>query len=170
MQAQLRQMRVRLSRERDALRMLSPAAKLVAQRARLQAGARALARAMVTGQSQWRAALARLVGRLDSLSPLSVLARGYALVRRTSDSAIPHAATSPRVVMASTMPNSRCSSKRSCRNWTMALASVAAETMPVEITIQPRSTAAKDTLGREFDDSIAESSEDWMKRHLPERE
>ncbi|MBW2494521.1 MAG: exodeoxyribonuclease VII large subunit, partial [Deltaproteobacteria bacterium] len=38
------------------------------------------------------ARLAELAGRLDSLSPLGVLDRGYALVRRARDGAIPRSA------------------------------------------------------------------------------
>jgi exodeoxyribonuclease VII large subunit len=78
----------RLDREREALRVLAPTARLAAQRVRLQAAARALLRAGAGGPHRARARLAALGGRLDSLSPLAVLARGYALVRRARDGVI----------------------------------------------------------------------------------
>jgi len=77
-----------LERERDALRVLAPTARLAAQRVRFQALVRALLRAAAGHPERDRARLAALVGRLDSLSPLAVLARGYALVRRTRDGVI----------------------------------------------------------------------------------
>ncbi|MHC4164081.1 MAG: exodeoxyribonuclease VII large subunit, partial [Planctomycetota bacterium] len=78
----------RLDRERDALRVLAPTARLAAQRVRLRAAARALQRAARLRSDGARARLAELGGRLDTLSPLAVLARGYALVRRARDGAI----------------------------------------------------------------------------------
>jgi len=79
---------VRLARERDALRALAPTARLAAQRVRLQAAAQALRRALQARTERGRARLGELGGRLDSLSPLAVLARGYGLVRRARDGAI----------------------------------------------------------------------------------
>jgi exodeoxyribonuclease VII large subunit len=78
----------RLARESDALRVLAPNARLAAQRSRLRAAARSLARELASGLERRRAALAGLAARLESLSPLAVLARGYALVRRHPDGAI----------------------------------------------------------------------------------
>jgi exodeoxyribonuclease VII large subunit len=78
----------RLGRERDALRVLAPSARLAAQRSRLEAGARALERVVAVQLAGWRSRLAEQAGRLESLSPLGVLARGYALVRRSRDGAI----------------------------------------------------------------------------------
>ena len=75
-------------RERDALRVLAPSAKLAAQRARLDAASGALRGAGRAALLRWRARLSEQVARLDSLSPLAVLARGYALVRRASDGEI----------------------------------------------------------------------------------
>ncbi|MCP4036299.1 MAG: exodeoxyribonuclease VII large subunit [bacterium] len=80
--------RARHARERDALRMLAPTARLAAQRARFAVAARALGR---LGRNLHLAGEARLAAqalRLDSLSPLAVLSRGYALVRRRADGAI----------------------------------------------------------------------------------
>ena len=46
---------------------------------------RVLAAAASALQARQRARLSERVARLDSLSPLAVLARGYALVRRAGD-------------------------------------------------------------------------------------
>ncbi len=78
--SQLERASVRLVREREALRALAPSARLVAQRTRLVSTSRAMARGIHAFEQRRRARLAGLAGRLDSLSPLAVLARGYALV------------------------------------------------------------------------------------------
>jgi len=83
---------VRLARERDALRALAPTARLAAQRIRLQAAGQALGRAALSRNERARSRLGELGGRLDSLSPLAVLARGYGLVRRARDGGIVRAA------------------------------------------------------------------------------
>jgi len=78
----------RLERGRGALRVNAPAARLRVFRERLEAARRALsllARARLRGDA---ARLATWVGRLESLSPLSVLSRGYGLVRRLADGGI----------------------------------------------------------------------------------
>jgi len=82
----------RLQRERDALRVLAPAAQLLARRQRLAASSRALLRAARASLERGRAGVAELAGRLESLSPLGVLTRGYAIVRRVRDGAIVRAA------------------------------------------------------------------------------
>jgi exodeoxyribonuclease VII large subunit len=81
-----------LARERDALQMLAPSARLAVQRARFGAAIRALVRVGTASTERGRSRLAELAGRLDSLSPLGVLDRGYALVRRARDGAIPRSA------------------------------------------------------------------------------
>jgi exodeoxyribonuclease VII large subunit len=68
--------------------MLAPSARLAAQRTRLRALARALSRAARVRLARERAGLGQRVARLQTLSPLAVLARGYALVRRARDGAI----------------------------------------------------------------------------------
>jgi exodeoxyribonuclease VII large subunit len=122
----------RLVRERDALKALSPGARLASQRSQLAVlvrELRALAEARLSGAraclelplrslsrdvaarladdrerfaSVWpalgpamrllgderRGRLAELSGRLEALSPLAVLSRGYAIVRRRQDGAI----------------------------------------------------------------------------------
>ena len=77
-----------LEREGEALKALAPSARLAAQRARFRAAARALVRASERRAERSRAHLAALAGRLGSLSPLAVLDRGYALVRRGADAGI----------------------------------------------------------------------------------
>jgi exodeoxyribonuclease VII large subunit len=86
--AQLRRARTKLHRETEALRMLAPWTRLAARRIRLRSASRALAREIRSQLERRRARLAAQAARLESLSPLSVLARGYALVRRSSDGAI----------------------------------------------------------------------------------
>ena len=57
-------------------------------RERLELASHGLVRVIPGMRERERARLARLAGRLDSLSPLGVLDRGYALVRREDDGAI----------------------------------------------------------------------------------
>ena len=86
--AQLRRARTRLLREGEALRILAPSTRLAARQARLRAASRALVREARAQLQRRRGALAATVARLESLSPLAVLDRGYALVRRVRDGAI----------------------------------------------------------------------------------
>ena len=84
----LERARERLAEERRALRLLSPSVRLAARRRRLGVAGRGLSRIMGHATERRRAALAQWAGQLDSLSPLAVLARGYALATRERDGAI----------------------------------------------------------------------------------
>ena len=77
---------------RTALGGLSPGARLAVQAERLTAAAGGLRRVAASGLDRREARLVGLAGRLESLSPLAVLGRGYALVRRADDGAIVRAA------------------------------------------------------------------------------
>ena len=80
--------RHRLLRSSDALRAQAPSARLAAHRERWLAAHRALLRAAPQRVTRLRDRLSALAGRLDSLSPLAVLDRGYGLVRREADGVI----------------------------------------------------------------------------------
>jgi exodeoxyribonuclease VII large subunit len=86
--AWLERLGLRLERQRQALRAHAPTARLEAQRARFQAAVRTLERAAAARLAAGRSALGAVAGRLDALSPLAVLARGYGLVRRARDGVI----------------------------------------------------------------------------------
>jgi len=70
----------RLGQRSEALARVAPVARVAAQRVRLEALAGALARTAHRHAERARSKLAAVAGRLDSLSPLAVLARGYAIV------------------------------------------------------------------------------------------
>ncbi|MCS5637350.1 MAG: exodeoxyribonuclease VII large subunit [Myxococcota bacterium] len=80
--------RQHLGREQAALRLLSPLARLATQRRRLGVAAGALQRGIAVQGERRRSALVRFAGQLDSLSPLAVLGRGYALATRERDGGI----------------------------------------------------------------------------------
>ena len=87
----------RLAHERDALVQASPRARMATQRMRWQAAYRRLRLGMERDDERRRSRWSGLSARLESLSPLSVLGRGYALARRVTDDRIVRApADAPR--------------------------------------------------------------------------
>jgi exodeoxyribonuclease VII large subunit len=66
----------------DELRLVHPGLRLVEQRRRLVEAQGRLLRSSRTGLDALRARLAGAAGRLDALSPLAVLGRGYSIVRK----------------------------------------------------------------------------------------
>jgi len=78
----------RLGQRSEALARVAPVARVAAQRVRLEALARALERTARRHAERARSQLAAVAGRLDSLSPLAVLARGYAIVWNANTRAI----------------------------------------------------------------------------------
>lgn len=67
------------------LRLLSPLERVRRQRERLREVALALQSSMNHRLALWRAGLRTAAARLDSLSPLAILARGYSVCRRLPD-------------------------------------------------------------------------------------
>lgn len=80
--------RNRWERELMGLRMLAPATRLATQRTRLAAAGGRLLAATRSQQALAHSRLAGMAAALDSLSPLAVLARGYAVVRRQEDGVV----------------------------------------------------------------------------------
>jgi exodeoxyribonuclease VII large subunit len=87
-EARLDEAEAALRHWRTSLRGLSPAARLALQSARFASALRALRREAATAVERGEARLAARAARLDALSPLAVLGRGYALVQRADDGAI----------------------------------------------------------------------------------
>jgi exodeoxyribonuclease VII large subunit len=84
----LRDSRERVARSTARLRAAAPAVRLAQARERHAVAQRALLRALRARITSLRARLAERVAHLDALSPLAVLGRGYALVRRERDGAL----------------------------------------------------------------------------------
>jgi len=77
-----------LAARRRALGAQDPRLRMADRRARLAAARRALERATSARIERARGELGAVSGRLESLSPLAVLGRGYAIARRVRDGAI----------------------------------------------------------------------------------
>jgi exodeoxyribonuclease VII large subunit len=88
----LRRWQARLERSAARLRAAAPEARLALARERHAAVTRALEQAVRVRVAGLRGRLSQRVARLDALSPLAVLGRGYALVRRVRDGALVRAA------------------------------------------------------------------------------
>lgn len=94
-------MRYRADRNAERLRsverhleLLNPLERVRRQRERLKEGAVALHWTMNHRLALWQGELRTAVAKLDSLSPLAILARGYSLCRRLPDLSIVTRATS----------------------------------------------------------------------------
>ena len=87
-QGRVQEGRLQLGSSRERLRGAAPHARLAERRARLSAASRGLGRGVAGGLARARSRLASQAARLDALSPLAVLARGYAIARRSADGAV----------------------------------------------------------------------------------
>ncbi|MFQ5532365.1 MAG: exodeoxyribonuclease VII large subunit [Candidatus Methylomirabilales bacterium] len=76
------------------LRILNPLERIKWQRERLKEGVLALQSAISHRLALWRGDLRTAAAKLDSLSPLAILARGYSVCRRLPDLSIVARATS----------------------------------------------------------------------------
>jgi exodeoxyribonuclease VII large subunit len=78
----------RFGRSRESLRAHAPSARLLADRVRWAAAQSALQRGIGANLVGSRARFAAVSARLDALSPLAVLSRGYAIVYREPEGLI----------------------------------------------------------------------------------
>jgi exodeoxyribonuclease VII large subunit len=78
----------RLGRSRESLRAHAPSARLMAHRVRWEAAVGALRRGVGVHLAGSGSRLAAVSARLDALSPLAVLSRGYAIVYREPERVI----------------------------------------------------------------------------------
>ena len=85
---QLGQMREALDRQQQALQRLSPQARVDAHRQQVDDWTRQAGRALAHTLTLRRTGLAGLRARLEALSPLATLERGYAIVRRADTDAV----------------------------------------------------------------------------------
>jgi exodeoxyribonuclease VII large subunit len=84
----IERMRQRADAGAESLRLQAPRERLAARRGQLVAAGRALGREIQTLLAARAAGMAAAAGRLETLSPLGVVARGYAIVQRADDGAI----------------------------------------------------------------------------------
>jgi exodeoxyribonuclease VII large subunit len=89
--------RSRLGHEWQALRAHAPRARLAAQRARLASAAGLLERSLRRTIERAREGLGSAAARLDALSPLAVLGRGYAIVRLGAGGAVVRSADQVKI-------------------------------------------------------------------------
>ena len=78
----------RLGRSRESLRAHAPSARLLAHRVRTESAESALQRGIGVYIAKSIASFAAVTARLDALSPLAVLSRGYAIVYREPEGVI----------------------------------------------------------------------------------
>jgi len=88
MEVELAQRRGAVAEQIRALRHLSPALQLAQTRQRVDDMALRSSDALLHQLLLWRERLGGLVGRLEGISPLATLERGYAVVRRRADEEI----------------------------------------------------------------------------------
>ncbi len=88
MQGQIQERRLAVEGQRRALRHLSPESRLREARQRVDDLMAAAASSARHGLTLRRERLAGLSARLESLSPLATLARGYAIVRQEKTEAV----------------------------------------------------------------------------------
>jgi len=84
----IERMRNRADAGAESLRLQAPRERLAARRGQLVAAGRALRREIQALLAARAAGMAASAGRLETLSPLGVVARGYAIVERAVDGAI----------------------------------------------------------------------------------
>jgi exodeoxyribonuclease VII large subunit len=77
-----------LQRQAERLRLLAPRTRVAGLRERLGGLERRLGRALAHRREMAKARLGSAARRLDALSPLATLDRGYAIVRRADDGAV----------------------------------------------------------------------------------
>jgi exodeoxyribonuclease VII large subunit len=92
MDGRLRSDATRVDGAGAALRSRSPSARLAVRSQRLVAASRALTAVVRARVARAQRGLGEASARLESLSPLAVLSRGYGIVRRASDGGIVRAA------------------------------------------------------------------------------
>src|SRR5690606_35273728 len=93
--AQVLRLRAALHSGAASLRALRPQRTVAAACERLAAQEQRLGRALIVRQARTEERLAALAGRLHALSPLAVIARGYAVVRTPEGRVVRQLADAP---------------------------------------------------------------------------